>query len=232
MTQWYKLGLNLLVFLFFISFVGSQEMCVDLYVPYAPEHFYISNSGNNIDLRWSAAKDIPLCGDIDYYNIYRDGRLIGNTYMLSFIDKNVSFGSHAYSIRAVDKAGHEGIAIDRMFSVSIPATNNIKNASNSSNIRNASNGSGGGVIHLTNNKAENSSYIFITNKTGANESECETMPGNSSIMCPPAISITGDFIAVFKEMDYIRWALLILVILLMIAIIYLRIRMILREGWG
>lgn len=58
-----------------------------------------------IDLSWTAPADNS---GISYYNIYRDGVLIGTSNTTSFSDTSISFGTtYMYTVSAVDMVGNE-----------------------------------------------------------------------------------------------------------------------------
>jgi hypothetical protein len=221
MNQGHKIGLKFFVLLFFISFVEAQDICVDFYLPFAPGSFYVSGFAENVTLQWDAAKDKPDCGEVNYYNVYRDKDKIGETYNLSFNDLNVTEGSYAYSVSAVDKAGHEGAWAERRFKVD-KRIFNLSN--NSSNIT--------GVINLKNkNKTSPASNFTVFVKSGGNESDSNLSSSDLYLEDDLRTSgLTGAFLGVFSKMDALRITLLIMVIIFMVIILFLRIWQAVRSG--
>ena len=77
-----------------ISFTyGTMSTCV------APTNITATVSGRNVTLAWAVASNAQS------YNIYRNGRFIGNTSETTFNDDNVSFGLYSYYIKSVDTQG-------------------------------------------------------------------------------------------------------------------------------
>jgi len=46
--------------------------------------------------------------DLDHYNVYRGGELVGQSATTTFTDSNVPVGDHTYQVSAVDTHGNEG----------------------------------------------------------------------------------------------------------------------------
>ena len=57
-----KIFLLLITFLL-INFVVAQSFCVDFDPPSAPTDLILTQSGNNIQLTWTPATDVPECSD-------------------------------------------------------------------------------------------------------------------------------------------------------------------------
>ncbi|MBA7708607.1 hypothetical protein ES703_117509 [subsurface metagenome] len=111
--------------IFLLSFVSAVEFCIDSTPPSAPSNLAVSGVVGNIILTWDEATDIPDCSGIDYYNITRDGNLIGTSFNLSFRDtENLSSGNYTYTVYAVDKVGHNrGTSIKNDVVLSKPTDN-------------------------------------------------------------------------------------------------------------
>lgn len=122
--------LSLLILgIFLISLISAFSICVDKTLPSAPSNLVLVASGNNIQLSWTAATDIPDCSGIDYYDIYRgkDGgnlSLINYSEDTNYLDTGLSYGTYTYIIHAWDLAGHnEGTGISNSITISAPGEN-------------------------------------------------------------------------------------------------------------
>lgn len=110
-----KIFLLLIPFLL-INFVAAQgEFCVDFDKPKWPEstNLNLSPSGNNIQLTWTAATDIPDCSGISHYDIYRDSVFLTSVNEMNYLDKNLPDGTYTYTIYPWDLAKHEGVGISK-----------------------------------------------------------------------------------------------------------------------
>ena len=117
-----KIFLILLVSIFVLggmNAAGLAQICIDKDPPSSPSNLTLIISGNNIELGWDPATDIPECSGISHYDIYRgfnEGNLtfISNTTTTNYIDVGLSPGTYIYTIYAIDLIGHnEGIGISR-----------------------------------------------------------------------------------------------------------------------
>ncbi len=65
---------------------------------YPPQNLSAVVQGiNNVFVTW----DAPAERDLEYYNIYRNGDLIGNVTSIFYLDINVPAGTHTYNVTAV-----------------------------------------------------------------------------------------------------------------------------------
>ncbi len=75
-------------------------------------------SSSQIDLSWNANSE----SDLDHYNIYRDGTLIGTTTATTYSDSGLSpETTYTYEVSAVDTAGNEGTKSDPASATTDPA---------------------------------------------------------------------------------------------------------------
>ena len=108
-----KIFLLLITFLL-INFVAAQSFCVDFDKPKWPEstNLNLTIFGNDIQLQWDNAIDIPDCSGIDYYTIWGstngiDFLLIANILDTTYTDTSLSYGNtYYYMIHVFDLAGH------------------------------------------------------------------------------------------------------------------------------
>lgn len=115
-----KIFLLLITFLL-INFVAAQgEFCVDFDKPEWPEptNFILNSSGNNIQLTWTPATDIPNCSGISHYDIYRSlnggsSGYIARATELTYTDLGLDYGAYTYTIYPWDLAKHEGVGISK-----------------------------------------------------------------------------------------------------------------------
>ncbi len=65
-----------------------------------------ASSETQVDLSWTPNTE----GDLDHYNIYRDGVLVGTSLVASFSDTGLSAKTtYGYEVSAVDTSGNEGL---------------------------------------------------------------------------------------------------------------------------
>lgn len=127
-----KIFLILFIGIFLISFASAEgigKICVDLDPPTWPENSSLSLiviNGNNIQLTWTAATDIPSCSGIDHYNIYRstDGTTfppIGISQTNTYTDSGLLSGkTYYYIIHAEDLVGHnESLGISNTITLGV-----------------------------------------------------------------------------------------------------------------
>lgn len=123
----------------FVSLVSA--VCKDNSPPTAPGSLTITDtpydSDGSITLNWKAAGDSPDCGEIDYYNIYRQkgsGSFvkIGSTSGTSYNNGGLSTGfTYFYRVTAVDSVvdnPHEGPSSNTVSTTigTAPAQNNVR----------------------------------------------------------------------------------------------------------
>jgi hypothetical protein len=156
-----KIFLCLVFGILLISLVSSVSICVDKTNPSAPSSLSITSSGNDLILNWPEAIDEPDCSGIDYYNITRNGVILGNTTLLTYTDLAVPYGTYNYTVFAVDKVGHNsGPAIK------IEIKTEPSNGGGSS-----SGGSSGGITVI--GGAAESSYLCSEDWQCSEWSDCE-----------------------------------------------------------
>ena len=117
--------ISLIIFgIFLISLIGAFPICVDKDPPkWENGSLTLTSSGNNIQLTWTAATDVPTCSGISHYDIYRginggNLSLIGNTSNTNYLDKNLQDGTYTYMIHAIDLVGHlESLGISNTISL-------------------------------------------------------------------------------------------------------------------
>ncbi len=107
-TKLFTLILSILL----ITSVSGMIICVDKTPPSPPSNLILTASGNNIQLIWDVAIDIPDCSGISHYDIYRgfnNGNLslIGTSSDTTYLDTGLSDGTYTYMIHAWDLAGHQ-----------------------------------------------------------------------------------------------------------------------------
>jgi hypothetical protein len=64
-----------------------------------------------IRVQWTMPADMPSGYLPSSYNVYRDGTKVGSTTSTTYVDTNVSDGSHAYNVTAVNAAGEGRVAV-------------------------------------------------------------------------------------------------------------------------
>ena len=114
---------ELIFILLLMTSVSAISVCIDNDNPSAPAYLEITVSGTGVVLVWPGAVDEPNCSGIDYYNITRNGNWIGQVEgdVLTFSNKNVSYGTYDYTVFAVDLVGHNsGSAIKNNIILSKP----------------------------------------------------------------------------------------------------------------
>ena len=116
-----------IIFLFAVIFIigsvsaFSWPICIDTQAPEAPAGLIVSG---NVQLTWNEAVDKPDCSEIEYYNIYLDGSLLGTSDSLSYSGASLSDGKYTFEISAVDKGGNEGDKIVKKVNFPISENNN------------------------------------------------------------------------------------------------------------
>ncbi|MBI5803669.1 hypothetical protein HY450_00325 [Candidatus Pacearchaeota archaeon] len=163
-----KLTITFLAIFFLISFVQAQEtICVDFDAPSAPSNIHGSGEANNFLLQWDAAVDVPECSGIDYYEIHRDGELIGSSEEISFLDDSVGVGEHEYAVKAIDKVGFEAVA-EVILNVGHPITQPTSPATGGGGSGGGGGGGGsvGSVISTENTDEDNSNQGSSNSESG------------------------------------------------------------------
>lgn len=115
-----KIFLLLITFLLINFVVAQGEFCVDFDKPEWPEstNFILNSLGNNIQLTWTPATDIPNCSGISHYDIYRSlnggsSGYIARATELTYTDLGLDYGTYIYTIYPWDLAKHEGVGISK-----------------------------------------------------------------------------------------------------------------------
>jgi len=98
----------LLILVLCIGMVSAVSVCIDNTSPDAPLGLGVSGNSGSITLTWSEVIDEPSCSRIDYYNVSRDGKRIGQVGWkeFSFVDnESLGEGEYSYTVYAVDLVG-------------------------------------------------------------------------------------------------------------------------------
>jgi len=110
------------IFIFgIVSAEGIGQVCIDKTAPDAPLDLGVSGNSGSILLTWSEVIDKPSCSRIDYYNISRGGKWIGQVGWkeFSFVDnESLGEGEYSYTVYAVDLVGgNAGNAIKNVIKI-------------------------------------------------------------------------------------------------------------------
>ncbi len=183
-----------LITLFLINFAVAQSFCVDFDPPSPPSNLTVTSSGQNIILTWGASTDIPDCSGVDYYNIARDGIIIGEQItILTYTDLEVAYGTYFYSVYAVDKVSHNsGLAIKNDVVLSAPVVDNGGEDS-----------SGGGGSTRVGGGSGSTSYVCYENWQCSDWSACanekQTRTCEDLEKCGTTITKPTEFQACYPE---------------------------------
>lgn len=112
-----------------VTISGSDWQLVSANIPEGSRYFAIESKNEPGSCNWLTIDDISFergTGVVKYYNIYRNGELIGTAKdATSFIDSNLKEGTYTYQVTVVYVNGNESAPISVTLQVSTTGINEI-----------------------------------------------------------------------------------------------------------
>lgn len=133
-----KLAIPLVFLIFLMSFAFAEEwpICIDKQAPNPPGNLQVSG---NVVVSFDEATDNPDCGMIDYYEIYRDDKLIAKVTSTTFEEGPLNDGTYDYAVVAVDSVGKKSSGVSKTITIGSTTT-----TTTTTNTGGSSRSSGGG----------------------------------------------------------------------------------------